>query len=121
MLVKILSRTDRSARWDVSPQGLDVYRSNLACTVLPEVLSVAFLTKGLSVGGCMLVRMNYTVNGAWSGWNGHTIVEMTDGSIWKQDEYLYEYQYAYRPDAVVVGDRMLVDGMNSSVRVRRLK
>lgn len=65
--------------------------------------------------------MNYTVNGAWQGWKGYTIVEMTDGSIWKQAEYLYEYRYAYRPQAAVVGDKMLVEGMNSSVRVRRLR
>jgi hypothetical protein len=25
-----------------------------------------------------------TVKGAWKGWHGQTIVEMTDGSKWKQ-------------------------------------
>jgi hypothetical protein len=69
----------------------------------------------------ILVPMNYTVNGAWEGWKGDTIVEMTDGSVWKQDEYLYEYLYAYRPEAAVVGDKMFVEGMNSAVRVRRLR
>ena len=52
---------------------------------------------------------------------GNTIVEMTDGSVWKQAEYHYEYHYAYRPQAAVLGDKMLVEGMTSSVRVRRLK
>lgn len=79
------------------------------------------LTNELSDGGCIRARMDYTVNGAWNGWDGDTIVEMTDGSIWQQAEYLYEYRYAYRPVAAIVGDRMLVDGMNSSVRVRRLR
>lgn len=65
--------------------------------------------------------MNYTVNGAWEGWKGDTIVEMTDGSVWKQVEYHYEYLYAYRPEAAVVVDKLLVDGMNYAVRVRQLR
>lgn len=65
--------------------------------------------------------MTYTVNGAWEGWKGETLVEMTDGSIWKQVEYHYEYRYAYRPHAEVTGDKMLVAGMSRAVRVRRLR
>lgn len=62
-----------------------------------------------------------TVKGAWKGWDGKTIVEMTDGSIWKQAEYHYEYHYAYRPDASVTSDGlMLVGGMSRAVRVRRV-
>ena len=63
----------------------------------------------------------YTVQGSWEGWKGDTLVEMTDDSIWKQDEYLYEYRYAYRPNATIIGGKMLVDGMSSPVRVRRLR
>ncbi|WP_265442519.1 hypothetical protein [Flexivirga meconopsidis] len=65
--------------------------------------------------------MTYTVNGAWRGWAGDTLIEMTDGSIWKQVEYHYEYHYAYRPQAEVTGDKMLVEGMSKAVQVRRLK
>lgn len=65
--------------------------------------------------------MNYTVNDAWEGWKGETLVEMTDGSIWKQAEYHYEYRYSYRPKAEVTGDKMLVAGMSRAVRVRRLR
>lgn len=65
--------------------------------------------------------MKYTVNGTWEGWKGETLVEMTDGSIWKQAEYRYEYRYAYRPSAEIIGDKMLVEGMSVAVRVRRLK
>lgn len=63
----------------------------------------------------------YTVQGNWEGWKGDTLVEMTDGSIWKQDEYLYEYRYAYRPNATIIDGKMLVDGMSSPVRVRRVR
>lgn len=62
-----------------------------------------------------------TVNGAWKGWDRKTIVEMTDGSKWKQAEYHYEYHYAYRPEARGTSDGlMFVDGMNRAVRVRRV-
>jgi hypothetical protein len=58
-----------------------------------------------------------TVKGAWKGWDGKTFVEMTDGSKWKQAEY----HYAYRPEATVTNDGlMLVDGMSRAARVRRV-
>jgi len=31
------------------------------------------------------------VDGSWSGWDGDTILQLTDGSVWRQDEYHYEY------------------------------
>jgi hypothetical protein len=65
--------------------------------------------------------MTYTVNGTWEGWSGETLVEMTDGSIWRQAEYHYEYHYAYRPQAEITADKMLVAGMSRAVQVRRLK
>lgn len=65
--------------------------------------------------------MRYTVKGSWRGWSGDTIVEMMDGSIWRQAEYLYEYFYAYMPQATIRDDIMHVDGMSNAVRVRRLK
>jgi len=64
--------------------------------------------------------MTLTIDGSWHGWNGNTIVQMTDGSIWRQDENHYEYNYAYRPTATITNGRMLVNGMSKVVRVRRL-
>ena len=64
--------------------------------------------------------MKRHVNAAWNGWDGDTVVELTDGSKWKQAEYYYEYRYAYRPEAVIERDRMMVSGMRRSVRVTRL-
>jgi hypothetical protein len=61
------------------------------------------------------------VQGAWRGWAGDTIVELTDGSIWKQAEYHYEYRYAYRPKVEIASDKMQVDGMSKAIRVRRLR
>jgi hypothetical protein len=62
-----------------------------------------------------------TGKGAWKGWDGKTLVEMTDGSKWKQAEYFYEYYYAYCPQATVANaGLMLVDGMSRAVTVRRV-
>jgi hypothetical protein len=64
--------------------------------------------------------MTLTIDGSWNGWSGDTIVRMTDGSIWQQDEYHYGYHYAYRPTATISDGRMQVNGMSRAVRVRRL-
>ncbi|WP_039827593.1 hypothetical protein [Nocardia testacea] len=64
--------------------------------------------------------MTLYVNGAWKGWHGRTVVQLTDFSKWRQDEYLYEYFYAYRPKAEITDGKMLVEGMSRAVRVRRV-
>jgi len=64
--------------------------------------------------------MTLYVDGSWSGWDGDTIVQLTDGSVWRQDEYYYEYHYAYRPAVELSSGKMQVKGMRRSVRVRRL-
>ena len=69
--------------------------------------------------------MRLQINGSWRGWSGDTIVQLTDGSVWRQDEYHYEYHYeyhdAYRPQATITNGKMLVDGMARAIRVRRLR
>ena len=64
--------------------------------------------------------MNACVSGSWSGWSGKTIVKLTNGSVWKQMEYYYEYHYAYRPDVTISEGLMHVAGMSRAVRVRRI-
>lgn len=68
----------------------------------------------------MLCHMTLHIDGSWNGWSGDTIVQLTDGSVWRQDEYHYEYHYAYRPEATVSNGKMLVKGMKKAIRVRRL-
>jgi len=65
--------------------------------------------------------MTHYIDGSWSGWDGSTLLRLTDGSVWEQAEYHYEYHYAYRPSVVITGDKMLVQGMRRAVRVRRLR
>ncbi|SHG13199.1 hypothetical protein SAMN05443575_1458 [Jatrophihabitans endophyticus] len=69
----------------------------------------------------MLLCMQTHVRGAWHGWKGDTVVQLDDGSKWKQAEYHYEYRYAYRPEAMMSGDQLYVQGMSRAVRVRRAR
>ena len=64
--------------------------------------------------------MRKQIEGEWNGWNGDTIVKLTDGSVWRQEEYLYEYRYSYRPYVTLAGNTMHVDGMSRGIRVRRI-
>ena len=60
------------------------------------------------------------VEDEWEGWDGDTIVKLTDGSVWRQEEYHYEYRYAYRPKVTIQNGYMFVQGMSRGVRVSRL-
>ena len=60
------------------------------------------------------------VDGPRSGWDGDTIVQLTDGSVWRQEEYHYEYHYAYCPEVSIERGKMTVKGMRKAVRVRRI-
>lgn len=66
-----------------------------------------------------------TIKGAFKGWDGNTVIELTNGQIWKQSEYYYEYYYAYQPSVMIYPDgggfKMKVEGVSKSVGVSRLK
>lgn len=64
--------------------------------------------------------MTLYIDGEWNGWSGDTIVQLTDGTVWRQSEYHYEYRYSYRPKVVIISGKMQVEGMSKSVAVRRL-
>jgi len=65
------------------------------------------------------------INGKFTGWDGDTIFELTNGQIWQQDSYAYTYYYAYRPKVLIyyVGGRykMTVEGVDGFIYVKRLK
>jgi len=64
--------------------------------------------------------MQKQIEDAWEGWDGDTIVRLTDGSVWRQEEYHYEYRYAYRPQVTLSGNLMHVEGTSRAIRVRRI-
>lgn len=64
------------------------------------------------------------VDGVFNGWSGSTLVSLTNGQIWQQSEYYYDYDYSYRPDVTIIKDstgyKMFVEGIDRGVRVTRL-
>lgn len=64
--------------------------------------------------------MTLYVKGSWKGWDGDTILQLTDCSVWRQDEYLYEYGYAYWPKVELKDSKLQVEGMSRAVRARRV-
>jgi hypothetical protein len=83
--------------------------------LLSDALSAAIADDeaGVSEARVTLSDMTLYVDGSWEGWSGDTIVQLTDGSVWRQDEYHYEYHYAYRPAVTVSNGQMLVKEMRS--------
>ena len=65
------------------------------------------------------------IDGEFSGWEGETIFKLTNGQIWQQASYAYTYSYKYRPKVLIFrsgeGYQMQVEGMDSRIRVTRLK
>lgn len=60
----------------------------------------------------------------FEGWEGETIVKLTNGQIWQQSEYYYYYHYAFMPKVIIYrnggGYKMKVHGIEKSVGVERL-
>jgi hypothetical protein len=65
------------------------------------------------------------IDGDFNGWEGETIVKLTNGQIWQQTEYYYHYHFAFMPHVLVYRAggvyKMRVDGVDKAVRVERLK
>ncbi len=65
------------------------------------------------------------INGEFKGWDGNTIVELTNGQIWKQSSYYYYYHYSYNPRVLIYPAdgciKMKVENVDPTVCVTRLK
>ena len=65
------------------------------------------------------------IEGDFIGWEGATIIKLSNGQIWQQTEYHYEYHYAYMPKALIHssgdGHKMRVDGTSKPIGVQRLR
>lgn len=60
------------------------------------------------------------IDGEFNGWEGETVYALTNGQVWQQSTYQYEYTYAYRPDIFIYsaggGYKMQVEGTTADVR-----
>jgi hypothetical protein len=65
------------------------------------------------------------VDGTFNGWDGSTIIKLSNGQTFQQSEYYYKYDYAYRPSVVVYKSygtfKMWVTGIDKPVGVKQLK
>ena len=68
--------------------------------ILFIVLSSFIFNTSIFAQSAIIVSDGY-IDGEFEGWEGETVFEMSDGTIWLQSEYSYLYQYAYNPEAIV--------------------
>jgi hypothetical protein len=74
----------------------------------------------------MSIIVDGQLKGAFKGFkNCETVFEFFGGGKWRQNEYKYQYHYAYMPRAKVI-DRsgayyLQVDGIAESVQVVRVR
>ena len=63
------------------------------------------------------------INGEFKGWEGETIYELTNGQVWQQSHYKYEYKYAHMPDVLIYnpGSGHIMQVAGTSAKVHRIK
>jgi hypothetical protein len=70
------------------------------------------------------MQIESQIYGAFTGWHADALFKLVNGQYWLQAEYKYKYEYQYRPRVVITqsdsGYEMEVEGMEDSVRVRRV-
>lgn len=107
----------------------EYYPSIIICPSINKLIigdvqiDVRSLSQSNNQGGNTIIESN--IDGTFNGWSGDTIVKLTNGQIWQQQEYYYEYSYAYRPDVLIYQAsgryKMKVEGTDQAVGVIRLK
>jgi hypothetical protein len=63
------------------------------------------------------------IDGEFEGWDGEKFYKLVNGQVWKQDEYTYEYVYAYQPDVVIydIDGECIMSVEGTRVRVRQIR
>ena len=64
--------------------------------------------------------MTLQVDDDWEGWDGDTIVKLSNGSVWRQGGGQYEDAPVIPSYVTLAGDLMHVQGMSRAISVRRL-
>lgn len=62
------------------------------------------------------------IKGAFKGWKRDTVYELTNGQVWQQSHYKYQYKYAYRPDVLIYnpGGGYIMQVAGTSAKVKRI-
>ena len=60
------------------------------------------------------------IDGEFKGWDGESTYTLTNGQVWQQSPYKYQYKYAYRPEVLIYpaggGHKMKVADTEAEVR-----
>lgn len=61
-----------------------------------------------------------SIDGEFRGWDGNSKYRLTNGQVWQQSEYKYEYMYSYRPEVMICNVNgsyiMFVEGTQATVK-----
>lgn len=62
------------------------------------------------------------IKGVFEGWKGNSKYTLTNGQVWEQSVYKYEYKYEYSPEAIVIsyGGRNIMTVAGTCVEVRKI-
>jgi hypothetical protein len=70
-------------------------------------------------------KIESQIDGDFEGWEGETVVKLTNGQVWQQTEFHYHYHYAFMPKVTILktatGHKMIVDGVPKATGVTLLK
>jgi hypothetical protein len=108
--------------WEKKPNENDYYESNELSNTeeIEQKTNKDFNINLLNPNSVI----NVQVDGDFEGWDGETIIKLTNGEIWKQVEYCYLYHYSFMPKGTISfssnGYKMKIDGANTEVVVEKL-
>jgi hypothetical protein len=126
--------------WHYEGKQILIYSPGLFCgigskVILPDVGQQARIWNaepialaGRSQNGASVAvgdQIESQIDGDFEGWEGETVLKLTNGQLWQQTEYYYHYHYAFMPNVIILktttGYKMLVDGIPKAVGVTKLK
>lgn len=136
---EIIKLSDGSL-WEVKYEYEYLYEYNPNVVICPSRGKLAIKGKALNVeqvGEAMSEKpksklrnepkeqmIESQIDADFDGWDGETIVKLTNGQIWQQSEYYYYYHYSFMPKVIIYRSsgvyKMKVQGIEKSVSVERL-
>jgi len=111
-----------SMDWEKKPNENDYYESNELSNIekIEQKINKDFNINLLNPNSVIDVQ----VDGDFEGWDGETIIKLTNGEIWKQLEYYYQYHYSFMPKGTISfssnGYKMKIAGINKEITVEKL-
>jgi hypothetical protein len=96
-----------------------IYRTEKGYKMKVEGLDSTVLVRRVAI------LLESSIDGEFTGWSGDSVYKRMNGQMWQQSEYKYLYRYAWSPSVIICqapdGYRMVVEGVEGSVRVNRIR